>query len=108
MGGRARAGSRVGGGARAAGAGVGGGARVARAGVGSDTRVLGGGARWAAGGPGELSHAGERVGVGRPRGLGRGWAFSFLSIFLSFLSLFCFYFLRFNFKLERNPINEKN
>jgi hypothetical protein len=68
----------------------------------------GGGARWAAGGPGELSHAGERGGVGRPRGLGRGWAFSFLSIFLSFLSLFCFYFLRFNFKLERKPINEKN
>jgi hypothetical protein len=41
-------------------------------------------------------------------GLGRGWDFSFLSIFLSFLSLFCFYFLRFNFKLERNPTNEKN
>jgi hypothetical protein len=49
----------------------------------------------------------EGVWDGR-EGLGRGWAFSFLSIFLSFLSLSCFYFLRFNFKLERNPTNEKN
>jgi hypothetical protein len=69
-------------------------------GGGAPQRALGfgEGSRWAAGGPGEgLAGLSSRPRGTGPRGeegvwegregLGRGWAFSFLSIFLSFLSL---------------------
>jgi hypothetical protein len=86
MGGRARAGSRVGGGARAAGAGVGGGARAAEAGVGDDTRVLGGrgavGRGWARG----AQPRGGPRGCGPAKGARERLGF-FLFIYFPFFSL---------------------
>jgi hypothetical protein len=67
----------------------------------------------AGGGPGARAGVAERPRRGmQAMGWGGGvvWAFSFIYsfIFLSFLSFFCFYFLRFNFKLEHKLTNEKN
>jgi hypothetical protein len=59
---------------------------AAGAGAGGDTRVWRGGARWAAGGPGELGHAGKRgVWAGR-RGARERLGFS-LFIYFPFFSL---------------------
>ena len=66
---------------------MGSGARAAGAGVGGDTRVFGGRARWAVGGPGELDHAGGRKrGCGPAKGARERLGF-FLFIYFPFFSL---------------------
>jgi hypothetical protein len=55
-------------------------------------------------GPGWPSGPGGGV---RPMGWGGAWFGLFLYVFIHF-SFFCFYFLRFNFKLEHKLTNEKN
>jgi hypothetical protein len=67
----------------------------------------------------EMGDQGARAGVAerprkgaRPMGREGVWSGLFLYLFIHFsflvFSLFCFYFLRFNFKLEHKLTNEKN